>query len=115
MKAPRPFEPARTLPSRTLRGRYLAAPIFAALLAACGGSAAIDSGAAPEPISETTTDAAESGASAENAAAANIPNLQSAEVVFDVEVLSVADGSVSSLREVVTGDRPVLVWFWAPH
>ncbi len=115
MKPSRPFEAARTAPSRKLRGRYLAAPIFAAVLAACGGSAAVESGAAPEPASETIVDAAESGASAENTAAANIPNLQSAEVVFDVEVLSVADGSVSSLRDVVTGDRPVLVWFWAPH
>ncbi len=35
--------------------------------------------------------------------------------VRDIEVLSVDDGSVSSLRDAVTGDRPVLLWFWAPH
>ena len=35
--------------------------------------------------------------------------------VSDIEVLSVDDGSVSSLRDAVTGDRPVLLWFWAPH
>lgn len=77
------------------------------MLAACGGSTTVASDAAsPEAgVNE----------SAEVAAAENLPNLQSSETVFDVEVLSVADGSVSSLRDAVTGDRPVLVWFWAPH
>jgi hypothetical protein len=54
----------------------------------------------------------------EEAAAAaeqNIPNLQTSDDVRDIEVVSVYDGSITSLREVVTGDRPVLVWFWAPH
>ncbi len=49
------------------------------------------------------------------AAEQNIPNLQTSDDVRDIEVVSVYDGSVTSLREVVTGDRPVLVWFWAPH
>ncbi|NCG25795.1 MAG: hypothetical protein GWP47_16890 [Actinobacteria bacterium] len=39
----------------------------------------------------------------------------SVDDVRDIEVLSVDDGSVSSLRDAVTGDRPVLLWFWAPH
>lgn len=49
------------------------------------------------------------------AAEQNIPNLQTSDDVRDIEVVSVYDGSITSLREVVTGDRPVLVWFWAPH
>ena len=32
-----------------------------------------------------------------------------------VEVLDVSDGSTTTLRGAVTGDRPVLVWFYAPH
>lgn len=49
------------------------------------------------------------------AAEQNVPNLQVSDDVRDIEVVSVYDGSITSLREVVTGDRPVLVWFWAPH
>lgn len=52
---------------------------------------------------------------AQAAAEQNIPNLQAADDVRNVEVVSVYDGSVTSLQEVVTGDRPVLLWFWAPH
>lgn len=52
---------------------------------------------------------------ANEAAAANIDNLQSSNNVLDIEVLDVADGSVATLREAVDGDRPVLVWFYSPH
>lgn len=52
---------------------------------------------------------------ANEAAAANIGNLAQTGNVLDAEVLDVRDGSISSLRGVVDGDRPVLVWFWAPH
>lgn len=109
---PRSTPPGPQLPRRR-PFRLLAAPAFAVLLAACGGTASVDSAAA-----DGASDVAEgvsSDASAEEAAAANLPNLATGETVFDVEVLSVADGSVSSLRDTVTGDRPVLVWFWAPH
>jgi hypothetical protein len=49
------------------------------------------------------------------AADANLPNLQTSDDARDIEVLSVTSGEITSLRSVVTGDRPVLVWFWAPH
>ncbi len=52
---------------------------------------------------------------AQAAAEQNIPNLQPSDDVRDIEVVSVYDGSITSLREVVAGDRPVLLWFWAPH
>jgi hypothetical protein len=52
---------------------------------------------------------------AEANAAANQPNLQPADDALDIEVLTVADGGVATLREVVKGDRPVLLWFFAPH
>ena len=52
---------------------------------------------------------------AEKAANTNLGTLQLADDVRDTEVLSVASGEISSLRAVVTGDRPVLLWFYAPH
>jgi hypothetical protein len=93
------------------RAKYVAAPIFAALaLGACGGSTAVESAEGPASV-----EGAPSVPTAAETAAVNEDTLQSADNPFDIEVLSVADGTVSSLREVVTGDRPVLVWFWAPH
>jgi len=51
-------------------------------------------------------------------ASANIGNLTPAENatnVLDIEVLAVGDGSIQTLRDVVVGDRPVLLWFFSPH
>lgn len=45
----------------------------------------------------------------------NQPTLQSADNVLDIETLAVGDGSVQTLRDVVDGDRPVLLWFFSPH
>jgi len=69
--------------------------------------------AAPE-----TTDAPEAtppDVSPSDAAEANEPLLQTSDDARDIEVLSVVDGSISSIRAAVDGDRPVLLWFWAPH
>jgi len=33
---------------------------------------------------------------------------------LDTNILNVSDGSITSLRQVITADRPVLLWFWAP-
>ncbi len=35
--------------------------------------------------------------------------------VPDVQVVDVATGASSSLRALLPGDKPVLLWFWAPH
>lgn len=48
-------------------------------------------------------------------AADNETALEQSSDVRDFEVLSVYDGSITTLRDTVVGDRPVLVWFWAPH
>lgn len=80
------------------RSRLIAPPLFAAAaivgLAACGGES-----------TDTVSLVAEENASA----------LEATSDVRDFEVLSVADGSITSLRDTVVGDRPVLLWFWAPH
>ncbi len=71
------------------------------LAAACGGA-----GSAPDnPAAAAAGDAAQQ-------------NADSLEINTDVrltEVLDVSDGSVQTLRTAVAGDRPVLLWFWAPH
>ena len=65
---------------------------------------------------EAVYDASESGSpSIEEIAEENEALLQPSDDVTTFEVLNVRDGSISSLSEVVTGDRPVLVWFWSPH
>lgn len=46
---------------------------------------------------------------------ANLASLTLGETPFDTEVLNVADGSVTTIESLVDGERPVLVWFWAPH
>ena len=92
-----------------LRRGHLAAPAIALLLAACGGG------------SETTTAASADASSASSEPSvqqigeANQELLQPSEDARDVDVLSVADGSITSLRAAVDGDRPVLLWFWSPH
>lgn len=51
-------------------------------------------------------------------AQANIGNLapaQNEDNALDIEVLAVGDGSIQTLRNVVDGDRPVLLWFFSPH
>lgn len=45
----------------------------------------------------------------------NQPNLAGADDVLDIQTLAVADGSIQTLRDVVDGDRPVLLWFFSPH
>lgn len=44
-----------------------------------------------------------------------IDNLQASNDVRDFEVLNVDSGAATTLREVVDGDKPVLLWFYAPH
>ena len=118
------------------RVALLAAPAFALALAACGGgeSATSTDAAAPAAVEQTANTAepassAGDGASSANGsqipllspdeaianAQVNQPTLQSAENVLDIETLAVADGSVQTLREVVDGDRPILLWFFSPH
>ena len=91
---------SRTPPRR--RGLVVALVGFGLLASACGSG----EGSAPQ-----TAEASAAG----SAAADNIDNLAESDNVLDIEVLDVADGSISSLRNAVDGDRPVLLWFYAPH
>ena len=91
------------LPTRPFRRGVTIAVVGVGLLAsACAGG----EGSAPD-----TAEASAAG----DAASENIDGLLSSDNVLDVEVLDVADGSVATLRDAVTGDRPVLLWFYSPH
>lgn len=57
----------------------------------------------------------ELSAAAIRAASTNESQLELTNRVTTSELLDTADGSIRSLPEVVTGDRAVLVWYWAPH
>jgi hypothetical protein len=79
--------------------------VFVASLAlfatACGGSGG---GPSSEQSSAATT-----------AASANQAAIQLTSDVSTTQLLDTADGGISELSEVVTGDRAVLLWYWAPH
>lgn len=105
-------------PGRRRRNRLvgLVTIAFALIAASCGGTT-------EETASEVTTadpgaaetESAPAARSPEDEAAANIASLQIADNPLDTQVLNIVDGSVTTVREQVTGDRPVLLWFWAPH
>ena len=104
-----PVTAPSTLSSRARRRLGLGLGVCAIGLAACGGGS--------EPVSTGQSSPAEAAQADPAIAAAevNLPLLQPADQVVDFEVLSVADGSISTLRDVVIGDRPVLLWFFSPH
>ncbi len=105
----RPYRVSSSMISPRLRAAGLAAPALAILLAACGGDTETSTATASAP-GEVSADAG-----IEERAEANEELLQPSDDARDVEVLSVADGSITSLRQVVDGDRPLLLWFWSPH
>jgi len=88
-------------------------------LAACGGSSdpvETATGSGTDSPAVGSADDGDTGAvSAEEAAESNLALIQPADDARDQEVLDVRDGSVATLRDAVDGDRPVLIWFWAPH
>jgi len=86
---------------RKRKGRILSATVasLALFATACGGGGATS---------------VELNAAA-SAAETNTPQLQLTEDIGSSQLLDTADGSIASLADVVTGDRPVLVWYWAPH
>ncbi len=49
------------------------------------------------------------------AAESNQAELVTSTDISQTQMLDVSSGEITSLSEVVTGDRAVLVWYWAPH
>ena len=57
----------------------------------------------------------EESSAAEAAAVANEIDLLLTSDVGSTQLLDTADGAITALSDVVAGDRPVLLWYWAPH
>ena len=124
---------------RARRLRLAVGGLIAVALAAggCGGGSATegaDAGstsatAAGGADSSPTTAPAEAGATTESQAPAEpVSNQASGDGasangtavavsadVPDLEMVDVASGTGVRLASLVTGDKPLLLWFWAPH
>jgi hypothetical protein len=46
---------------------------------------------------------------------ANTPSLQLTSDLSSTQMLDGRTGQITDLSQVVTGDRPVLMWYWAPN
>lgn len=82
----------------------LAASLFVALsltATACGG--------------DSTAETTDPGAGGSTATDTDPGDLETSDDVRRIEVLDVETGAPTTLADTVTGDRPVLLWFWAPH
>lgn len=75
------------------------AVVFLLLLSACGGGGA----SSAESLAVIAT------------AEQNQLQLKLTDDLVQTELLDGASGQITSLSEVVTGDRPVLLWYWAPN
>ena len=58
---------------------------------------------------------AEADPAAVAAAESNESQLSLDGDIASTQLLDAATGEIASLGDVVTGDRAVLVWYWAPH
>ena len=84
-----------------MRARLLAcAAIFALAAAACGSD---DAATINEPASTGT-----------DVAASDAPASPSGDVP-DLDMVSVYTGETVNLQSLVSGETPLLFWFWAPH
>ncbi len=86
--------------------------------AACGSSpeATVDT-AVQEPAG-TSSEVGEGVSSGpeEPASSERSPDAPESSLFPNIEVVNVADSSTLNLStELAGGDRPVLLWFWAPH
>ena len=125
---------------RTRCLRFAVGGLIAVALAAggCGGGSTTEEADAADGSSVTaaggadsspTTAPAEAGAATESQAPAEPGGDQSSGEgasangtavavsadVPDLEMVDVSSGSNVRLASLVTGDKPLLLWFWAPH
>ena len=71
---------------------------------ACGGGGGSGNGRTSEEVSAAVTTAQQ------NEASLTLSSDLSVSGLYDTHT-----GEITNLSEVVTGDRPILVWYWAPH
>ena len=90
------------------------------LAAACGTGTDTGVGTAATPAPAQSTDATTStttgGGSPDPTETTSGAETAAANLFPDLDVTLIADGSTINLAdELGGGDRPVLLWFWAPH
>lgn len=101
--------PTRSVPSTLPFARSLAAVLLAvAALAAtaCSGAGPAPVATAPEPPPADPSPASEPPPAATAAGANDLPA---------VTVVNVVSGESLVLSSLAPADRPILLWFWAPH
>lgn len=87
--------------------RVAAAAAVAVLLAgACGGGDSTSSDLTAAASAEPRTEPA-----SQTEALAEAPNNQ----LPDVDVIDIASGAEVNLRTLAPADKPIVLWFWAPH
>lgn len=92
----------------TLRRVVAGLVAFALIATACGSDGGLET-------TEAVGASAGGAPSVEEIGEENQALLEPADDARDVQLLDVNDGSISTLRQAVEGDRPVLLWFFAPH
>ena len=88
--------------------------------AAAQDESSTSSAAAPETSPTTEDGAPEAGAETADEgttddSAAPVPALAGPGDVPDLDVVNVDTGETVNLQTLVTGQTPLLFWFWAPH
>ena len=106
---------ATGLPTR-MHKTLLAAIVFLALFAvACSGDPADQAGTSAT-AGEHSPASAPAGPSASNAADEAGPS--AAPIATDlpaIDTINVRTGDTVNLQSLVPSDKPLLLWFWAPH
>lgn len=106
---------ARSIEPRRLAG----ALVTALLLASCGSSDGAGTDAATTSMlesSSTTATVDDATESASSSTETTVVEEDVRTVLPSVEVVALATGESVDLRSVDPGgDRPLLLWFWAPH
>ena len=89
------------------RRRWHAVAAFVSLatlgLAACGGARDSSGETRAAPVEQP------------RAVGPEAPSAERVSAIPDVSVLDVKSGDEFALASIAPSDRPVLVWFWAPH
>jgi len=90
----------------------LAAIVFLALFAvACSGDPADQAGTSASPVEHSPA-----APSASNEA--GVADLSAAPIATDlpaIDTIDVRTGDTVNLQSLVPSDKPLLLWFWAPH
>lgn len=91
------------------------------LLAGCGGGSTLTAGGSTSPTTSPGPSATGPGTTVPSptvsgpAASAEPQGDRSASILPSVEMTDVARGTTVDLASLIPAQRPVLLWFWAPH